>query len=77
MGSRKSVALTAPQLTSEREAVSARNSVYAEAEALYESDRKGKRKDDPAIIRAQMESYKKDGYQADNGLVNLKNPMLY
>jgi len=47
-----------------------RGCIYEEAEALIKMAKKGKYKDDPNIIRKQVEKYKKEGYPANNGLVS-------
>lgn len=46
-----------------------RNSVYEEADALLEMAKKGKVKDDPALITRQVREYRRRGYPGDNGLI--------
>lgn len=45
------------------------SSVYVEGEFLIMRAEKGKAKDDPELIRAQMNQYKKDGFPDTNGLI--------
>jgi len=47
-----------------------RGCIYEEAEALIEMAKRGKYKDDPNIIRKQIEKYKKEGYPSNNGLIS-------
>jgi|YelNatPaOPRAMG01_1025707.scaffolds.fasta_scaffold06664_5 hypothetical protein len=46
-----------------------RNSVYEEAEALVKMAARGKFKDDPEVIKKQMEAYKAAGFPDNNGLI--------
>lgn len=46
-----------------------RNCVYKEFEALLEMSAKGTYKDDPEVMRKQIERYKNEGYPAENGLI--------
>lgn len=47
-----------------------RDCIYDEADTLIAMAARGKRKDDPEIMRAQVEEYKKEGYPAHNGLIS-------
>ncbi|MFH1769724.1 MAG: glycosyltransferase domain-containing protein [Parcubacteria group bacterium] len=47
-----------------------RNSVYEEGEMLFKREKEGKRKDDPELIKKQLERYKQEGYKGDNGLIS-------
>lgn len=44
--------------------------IYDEAELIFDLMKKGTRKDDPAIISAQMKFYHDEGYPAHNGLIS-------
>jgi hypothetical protein len=46
-----------------------RSSVYEEAASLLAMADKGKAKDDPELIKRQIERYRTDGYPGDNGLI--------
>lgn len=46
-----------------------RNCVYDEAAALIDMAARGKYKDDPDLVRTQVEHYRSKGYPAQNGLV--------
>jgi hypothetical protein len=46
-----------------------RNCVYKEFDALLEMSAKGTYKDDPEVMRKQIERYKNEGYPAENGLI--------
>ncbi len=44
--------------------------IYDEAELIYELAKKGTRKDDPELVKRQMEFYRKERYPAHNGLIS-------
>ncbi|OGZ05819.1 MAG: hypothetical protein A2845_03375 [Candidatus Lloydbacteria bacterium RIFCSPHIGHO2_01_FULL_49_22] len=44
--------------------------IYDEAELIYKLALKGRHKDDPVIVRAQMERFHKEGYPEHNGLIS-------
>lgn len=44
-------------------------SLFEGAEYLIRTAHEGKRQEDPALVAAQMEAYKKEGYPNDNGLL--------
>jgi len=46
-----------------------RDSVYEEADILIEMATKGKFKDDPELIKKQIDRYKAEGYPDNNGLI--------
>jgi hypothetical protein len=46
-----------------------RDCAYEEAEALYDLERLGKKKEDAEVIRAQMTAYRDEGYPQHAGLV--------
>jgi hypothetical protein len=49
--------------------VDARDCVYEEYASLMELERSGSLKDDPAIMKTQVERYRSEGYPTHNGLI--------
>lgn len=48
-----------------------RDCIYDEAKAIFAMDKnKGIRKDDPKIIKAQIDKYRSEGYPVHNGLIS-------
>lgn len=51
------------------ESPDSRSCIYKEADFLLELAKRGRVKDDPKLIKTQVERYRKEGYPADHGML--------